>query len=230
MEQIRQYDGMLYGFYGSVAWVDRNGFSTSMLIRTGGNEKLVNCFADTDIPVVEGDWISVFGTLYPSNYTLTNEYGNQRIIDCPGLNVQDYYEGVSTYDWDLKKSRSVEGAPNLPDWLSEYWFRNEGYFNSHGGSVVLTENTINGHPYTVYRHTSLEKTAKLVLYIRFDEVASYYKENTYTVIELEYNKFQIYSDGEDGSFELSLYNAGGNLYSTFRAIEQFGNGYCAINS
>lgn len=232
MRNIYDYSGMLYGFYGSVDWVDRNGSSTALLVEVGTdfqeNPLLISCAADTDIKVVSGDCISVFGTLYPSSYVQTNSSGNQSTIDCPGLDIQDYWvgpEGAYTAGWNQKGYLDIEGAPDLPQWQTEYWFGNTEYTNRDGKSIVMTESSIDGHPYTICRYIYFERPAKLVLYLRFDEVSQYYKDDQYTILELEYNDIYLYGGllSED-RFDIDRSN---EVWQDISRMEKFGMGCCS---
>lgn len=228
MRNIYDYTGLLYGFYGNVVWVERNGVSTTMLISLTGNDKIVNCSAETDISVVEGDYISVFGTLYPSNYISTNEYGNQRIIDCPGLDIQDYWVGYDEGSISLEGELDVPGSPTLPQWQKDYWFGDTEYIREDTQSIILTEKEINGHPYTAYRYIYLEDPAKLLLFVRLNEAEQYYKPDKYTVIQLEYNQIRISSNTVDGSFIGRIGELDWELTSGLIGIDNFGLGWCNV--
>ena len=227
LRNIYDYSGVSYGFDGTVELIERTGFSTELIIDVGSDgSQLVSCSADTDIRAVTGDHIVVFGTLYPGSYYLTEANGSQRLVDCPGLDVRDYYVGVESQfksgpnekgQWD------VDGTPNLPPRQQEYWFGNAEYTNRDGRSVVLTETSINGHPYTVHHHRYIEDAAELLLYFRFDEISQCYNEDSYTVLRLRFNEIHLgYTGvGENGS----IYSLSGDYKFDIMELGEFGIGW-----
>lgn len=186
MRNIYSYDGKNCAILGEIIFVERTGMNTTLLIKNNllvSNPNIIRAEAFTDIPVVKGDTITVFGIITGlATYTNTNEYGTVTECETFNVSIEDYFIGRDT---DVASDTYyVDGLPILTDEEKAYWYK------TYRCGITLTENSIVKKgvevPYTIYGYSYDQERGGYCLYIRYDEYEEAYQSDGYTLLYLTY--------------------------------------------
>lgn len=229
LRNVYNINGQNVVISGTVAYVDRQGYYTTLLIQIPLQNIIVLASTDADIPVIKNDEITVFGWCNgPATYTKTNEYGVATDYSTFGISIRDYYIGGSNpiNDYNLKHpfeafpiehfgiDKLVNGAPTLTDEEAAYWY------GTYESGITLSESIISIriptypysagsyayaiYPYTAYSYSYDDTTGAYVIRFRYTEIKDLYPENEYSFLCLSYNSFSITTKE---SVERYLYDA-----------------------
>lgn len=202
MRNIYNYYGNDCVISGKVDFIERTGYSTAMIVEIPllTNNLYVIAEVNTDIGVIEGDTITVFGTYEgPATYTTTNEYGVVTEENTFKINIMDYYLGDAATE---AKSEFMPGAPSLTDEEKAYWYRTyDSGFTLTDNGVILRDGTL--ATYTVLQYTYDPEIGAYALYFRYDDLADCYPPNSYTILHLTYTHphFFMTSDEDHALYE-----------------------------
>lgn len=197
---------------GQVDYVERTGLETVMLIKRGDltNPFFIAARAYDDIPIIKGDWITVFGRISGiEQYSTTAANGETTWHDTIAMTVMDYYlggtssiyahaSGDSYTIWNLEsisESSFVDGEPSMFQAEKDYWFGTYRTYD-HGHTITITEDAVieedgETHPYKICGYCKDSSTGCYVLRIRYTEIEDRYPEGGYTLLCLFYQKAEF---------------------------------------
>jgi hypothetical protein len=182
--------------YGTIENIERDVNYTWLLVKPFGTaDSYVVCECYESIPAMEGDTITLFGTLMPGSYKRTSAQGVESIVQCVGIDLRDYFVGEphgQAFSW--ASTITVNCAkPPLSTGEIGYWF--DGYLVDEDGrsfTMSLIDDgdspygsvAINGYIYDIVGYASNEEREEYAIcgYLRGYE--NYYDEGTISKVIL----------------------------------------------
>lgn len=131
-------------YKGYVKWVSSyESGPKSFLLQGKWNNFIIQCYTATNIPLIEGDYIEVYGEPdYITSYKSTDPTtGYSREVPTFNIKVRYYDYGAST--------NPIYGSQPMTDEEKAYFFDHTYRAEVGSDEIYLTETTINGVPYTI---------------------------------------------------------------------------------
>ena len=189
LRNVYSLSGTKTAITGTIDWIQRDGFSTYLLVKTNPGNNIVSAYAYTDIPAIKGDSITIFGTIDGADtYTFTDAYGNVTQHDTFSVYIMDYFNtNLSRYGYSQTSvpADAVQGSPVFLETEYDYWF------DRMYGEWYFTLGSISEKAYEIYYYCYDPEASAYVLFTRYTDILDFYGPDDYTVITLDLNDSTI---------------------------------------